>query len=211
VVTSSESLRNVTTEFPVVTLCNLNFFVTKSGQEYLNNLENEFANSDVYKNMPRDSKSKTKLIQLRLKYAKSALYKNQTLWKNVSWIRTFGYELKDMMLSCYFGSEPCNDTEFEYFFDINYGNCYKYNSGLNSSNKSTSILSVISSGDTTGLQLGLYVGTINLTDKITYSSGIYLAIHNKSFKSLLPTNGFNIPTGRATNIGKNILNIFTRF
>jgi len=83
VVTSSESLRNVTTEFPVVTLCNLNFFVTKSGQEYLNNLENEFANSDVYKNMPRDSKSKTKLIQLRLKYAKSALYKNQTLWNHV--------------------------------------------------------------------------------------------------------------------------------
>jgi len=71
-------------------------------------------------------------------------------------------------------------------------------------------LSVISSGDTTGLQLGLYVGTINLTDKITYSSGIYLTIHNKSFRSL-PTYGYNIPTGRATNIGKNILNIFTRF
>ena len=87
-------------------------------------------------------------------------------------------------------------SDFEYFFDINYGNCYKYNSGLNSSNQSVSIKQIITSGDSHGLQLDLLLGQEDKNERITYSSGVYLAIHNKSFKGFLSTIGFNIPTGR---------------
>lgn len=202
VISSTRSAIDLTTEFPVVTLCNFNFFNTREGKKYINDLEKEFLKSEGYIKVNNGvySKSKIKLIQLRLDHAKSVLYKNTSLFSNISLIQSFGLELKDIMLSCYFGSEPCNYTDFEYFFDKNYGNCYKYNSGFNGS-----IERVITSGGSSGLQLGLYVGHEDLNDKITYSNGIYLTIQNKSFKGLLPTNGFNIPTGRATSIGNFIV------
>ena len=201
--------RDSKTEFPVVTLCTLNFFNTPAGKDYLNDLETEFRNTNAFKKEKRMlSKSKVKLIQLRLKYAKNALYKNKTLFNNSSLIKSFGWQLKDMMLSCYFGSEPCDSSIFEYFFDINFGNCYRFNSGLNSSypNQSLPIKLAFNSGDSSGLQLDLYVGQEDSNNTNTYSSGIHLAIHNKSFIGFLSNNGFKIPTGRDTNIG-NILMI----
>jgi len=113
-----------------------------------------------------------------------------------------------MMLSCYFGSKTCSADDFEYFFDISYGNCYRFNSGKNSSNQSIPLRKVISSGDTSGLQLGLYLGEQNLNSIFTYSNGLYLAIHNQSFHGILPNNGLNIPTGRVTLIGNLINFIF---
>ena len=190
--------------FPAVTFCNFNFFNTDAGKQFLNRTLTEFANSDIYTaNKATFAKSKIKLYQINLKYAKSSMYKNKTVYNNKSLLQSFGMTLQDMMLSCYFGSQTCNYTDFEYYFDVNYGNCYKFNTGLNGFNQSVPVQQVITPGDTSGLQLGLSVGQEQLTDKITYSSGIYLAIHNDSFKSLLPTNGFNLPTGRETRIGIN--------
>ena len=70
--TTTTVARNVTTVFPVVTLCSFNFFKTDSGKIYLNDILKEFDKSEVYKKYKDNfSKSKIKLIQLRLKYAKS--------------------------------------------------------------------------------------------------------------------------------------------
>ena len=206
-ITSTHAITGLTAEFPVVSICNYNAFNTPAGNSYLSDLEYEFFKSEAYKivnDVIHSSRSKIKLVQLQLKHAKTVLHKNLTLYSNISLIQSFGLELKDMMLSCYFGSEPCSPTDFEYFFDINYGNCYKFNSGLNFFNQNTSIHQVITSGDTSGLQLDLNVGREELNDKKTYLKGIHLVIHNRSFKSLLPTYGFNIPTGKATSIGKRI-------
>jgi len=202
VISSTKIVRDTSTEFPVITLCNSNFFNTPSGKQYLKDLDFE-KSSQVFqaKKINEINRSKIKLNQLRLVYAQSTLYKNKTLLNDFDSIRLYGSELKDMMFSCYFSSEPCNYTDFEYFFDIKYGNCYKYNSGLNGSNQNVSVKQVITSGDSSGLQLGLYIGQEDKNYKITSSSGIYLAIHNKSFKGSLSSNGFNIPTGIATNIG----------
>ena len=91
----------------------------------------------------------------------------------------------------------CNESDFEYIFDINYGNCYRFNSG-------PELKKVIASGDTSGLQLGFYLGEQDKNRLLTYSTGIYLAIHNNSFQSILPDNGLNIPTSQLTSIS-NIL------
>ena len=200
VTTSADVFRNQTTDFPVVTICNYNVFNTPDGKTYLKNIEKEFNKLETFKTISEDfSKIKTKL---RIKHAKSILYKNKTLYNNISAIRYFGSTLESMMLSCFFGTQRCSPKDFEYFFDINHGNCYRYNSGLNSLNESVSIKRLITSGDSSGLQLDLYLGQENKNDRITYSSGIYLAIHNKSFRGLLTNNGFTVPTSRETKIGE---------
>jgi hypothetical protein len=146
-------------------------------------------------------RSQIKLIQNRLAYLKSSLLKNKSVYENDALKKSFGLTLEEMMVSCYFGNRPCNHTEFEYFFDINYGNCYRFNSGYDSLNRTVKLSKVITPGDTSGLQLGIYVGAQNESMKLSYSNGIYMSIHNHSFRGLIPTNGFNIPTGRATTIG----------
>ena len=106
-----------------------------------------------------------------------------------------------MMVSCYFGSKICNENDFEYFFDISFGNCYRFNSGLSSSNQRIPLKKVISSGDKNGFQLGIYLGPQDANKNLTFSTGLYLAIHNNSFRGLLPNNGLNVPTGKVTLIG----------
>ena len=142
------------------------------------------------------------MIQSQIKYSKSLLLKNKTLYNNYELRKKLSLTLDFMILGCYFGSKMCTKDDFEYFFDINYGNCYRFNSGLNASNQSNPLRTVISSGDTSGLQLGIYLGPQYMNDSLKYSNGLYLAIHNKSFRGLLPNNALNIPTGRITLIGK---------
>ena len=76
--------------------------------------------------------------------------------------------LSQMMQYCYFGHEQCRSTDFEYFFDINYGNCYKFNSGFNSSNQSIPVSKAIGSGHTYGFQLSLNLVQEELNDTVTY-------------------------------------------
>ena len=91
------------------------------------------------------NKSKVKDIENRLKFLRSSLIKKDNPNKS-----SFGLIYDQMILSCYFGSEPCTVTDFEYIFDANLGNCYRFNSIFNGSK----VRKVITSGDTSGLQLG---------------------------------------------------------
>ena len=160
------------TEFPTITFCSLNYFNTLDGDHYANQSLKTFDNLTIAKKSYLFNKSKVKLIQNKLAYLKSTLIRNGSFDKT-----RLGLKLEDMILSCYFGSAACSVSDFEHFFDINYGNCYRFNSGHNNS----SVRKVISFGSTSGLQLGLYLGDQNKYNKLAFSSGIYLSINNKVF------------------------------
>lgn len=152
VVTAIASARSVTTALPVVTFCNFNFFNADAGKQFLNSSLTEFANLDIYTaNKGMFAKSKIKLYQIRLKYAKSSLLKNNAVYSNKCFLKSLGMTLQDMMLSCYFGSQPCSFSNFEYYYDLNYGNCYKFNTGLNGFNQSVPLQQVITPGENSGL------------------------------------------------------------
>jgi hypothetical protein len=198
--TNTDTLRDFTTPFPTVTLCDYNIFSTPEGTAFV---KDYLINLDVINkksNLP-DQNSKIKKIQSEIKYAKSFLLANKTIYNNTELRKKFSLTLDKMMVSCYFGSEICSENDFEYFFDISFGNCYRFNSGLNSTNQSIPLKKVISSGDNSGFQLGIYLGSQDPNSSLTYLKGLYLAIHNHSFRGLLPNNGLNVPTGRATLIG----------
>ena len=194
--------RSAVSEFPTITFCNFNYFNTPTGKNFLHDnllqYEKKFSVAE--------NNSKIKDIESRLYYVKASLLKNSTIYNNIEKRKSFGLTLNDMFLNCYFGPEPCNVNDFEYFFDVNYGNCYKFNSGFNVSNQSVPIKKVITSGDNSGYRMVLYLGPQGTDTKSSYSNGLYLSIHNRSFRGFLSTNGFNIPTGRATNIGSFNLN-----
>ena len=53
--------------------------------------------------------------------------------------KEMGYQLKDMLISCFFNYEPCTVNDFTYFHDPLYGNCYTFNKGINDNGTKTDI------------------------------------------------------------------------
>ena len=46
--------------------------------------------------------------------------------------RKLSFELKDTLLSCTFSGERCDFNNFEWYFDLFYGNCYRFNANKSS-------------------------------------------------------------------------------
>ena len=63
--------------------------------------------------------------------------------------KSLGHQLDDILLSCEFNSQPCDSSDFSWFFDITYGNCFTFNTGINL--KKQTILA----GSNFGLKLSL--------------------------------------------------------
>lgn len=61
-------------------------------------------------------------------------------------LRTLGFELSNMLLSCQFDHEPCSVADFEWFYNFDYGNCYRFNGNA------TSPRSIKKAGETNGLK-----------------------------------------------------------
>ena len=64
--------------------------------------------------------------------------------------RTFGYLLKDMLISCSFGLVSCNLSDFQEVYMFDYTNCFKFNSNGDQF--------IGRRGFFYGLQLELYIG-----------------------------------------------------
>ncbi len=163
VITNVDTLRDLSTPFPTVTFCDYNMFNTKEGYEFvhksISDFNNVFSKSELNNKSMRSqnqiTQSKIKAIQSEIKYSKSLLFQNKTLFNNLELRKNLSLTLDKMILGCHFGSKTCNISDFEYFFDINNGNCYRFNSGFNSENQKIPLKNVISNDDLSGLQLGL--------------------------------------------------------
>ena len=78
-----------------------------------------------------------------------------------------------MLISCLYASTACNASDFEWYYDTLYGNCYMFNKGSNSSIKMST-----NTGKWNGLRLELYVGSINELEVNQQSSGAHIFIQN---------------------------------
>ena len=53
--------------------------------------------------------------------------------------KKLGYDLATTLFSCSYNGEDCNVDEFEWYFDLNLGNCFRFNSGKDSYGNQTKI------------------------------------------------------------------------
>ena len=92
------------------------------------------------------------------------------------------------------------EQDFVWFYDIYYGNCFKFNSGKNSTGHLIDKKYVYRIGADTELFLKVFTGNYSPEEY----SGLLIVIHNSSVK---PTSydGFLVTTGVRTNIGINRL------
>jgi len=132
--------------------------------------------------------------QLRIitNYLKAYFISNAT--SNQTYLQSIGFTIDSLLISCYFNGLPCTASDFSWFYDFNYGNCYTFNKNT------TSIKTISKAGPTYGLQLELFTGIPGYQDLLASERGIYLAVTNNSALPLTSYDGIKLSVGQATNI-----------
>lgn len=119
-VTKAQRVHRISSEFPTVSVCNLNPFTTNKSHEFVKSILDQ---NNL--NTPWNTVFESTLKSMKYVVSLSAYSNNLT----DSDRKLFGYELKDMLLSCTFSLLPCSVNDFEWYYDMFYGNCYRFNSG----------------------------------------------------------------------------------
>ena len=122
--------------------------------------------------------------------------------------KKLGHDLDDILFDCYFNVEVCDSTDFIWSWDDFYGNCFTFNTGLDSNQNKTVLKESNMPGFFYGLQLTFYVNvfeellfqTYQLGPVINYL-GAVIRVGNSSYETLYSYGGgILVSAGSVTNI-----------
>ena len=88
-----------------------------------------------------------------LKSIKTSIYANVSL--GPTFMNKIGFDLSDMLISCYYNDTECNSTDFYLQTTYNQGNCYVFNFKTSAT---VELKQSSKTGRFTGLQLELFGG-----------------------------------------------------
>ena len=174
VVTKIHLQSNLPIEFPTVSICNWSPIVTDEAKVYFEenyyNLTEKFDDNVWF-------------------YKYSNIYNKSTDDK-----KNLGLKLEEFIYECRFNSKACEyEKDFVWFYDFYNGNCFRFNSGRNSTGHSIGKKNVYKIGRYSNLELNIFTGNYS-PEAFT---GLNIIVHNSSVNPSL-TEGFQIPTGFQT-------------
>ena len=113
--------------------------------------------------------------------------------------KKLGHDLKDILLECFFNNKECNEKDFVWSYDVVYGNCFTFNSGVDSNGTKINLKESSSTGLASGLKLTLYV---NVYEKFNWYRGLgaVIRIGNSSYSTYFSDSGMFLPPGFTTYI-----------
>ena len=202
VLTNYEIIKEPSMHFPSVVICNLDpYDMTKN----ITSLNDSFRLSDQEVELFRND-SKLMFENARKKF----------LNQSESFLRSKRVTLDDMLVNCFFNDVACQISDFELIENEEYGNCYAFNSRLNSdSGQSLSIPdesepsssnSDKSSTNMNGakLTLELFIGTGESSSPASMRTGAIVFIKNQTgFIDNKNELGIELAPGTLTNIALN--------
>jgi hypothetical protein len=95
--------------------------------------------------------------------------------------KALGYQIEDMLVSCYFNYKICTADDFTYSYSSSYGNCFTFNRGGFYTNGTEKKLKNVSlAGADYGLTLELFVANPSIDSFCESEDGIYLSINNQT-------------------------------
>ena len=194
--THLETINQVPILFPVITLCNINPLITKNGEI----LVKQIFKSEYGIHLSNHSLSPLELIkkldQINLKARLNAFLpeygdKNRKL---------LGHNLEDMLIECFYNHHACTHHDFSWYYSLDYGNCFQFNTGFNSSGHSVEIAKSYKPGSQNGLSLMLFLGESGNRFSNKWSTGLKIFVHKQKLKPGI-YEGINIKPSTSTNIG----------
>lgn len=161
VTTKSRVVFELVSEFPTVTICNINYFTSHYSQEIIENYKENYK----YHNPLSD--------YFKLWVKSEIMRHNQLNYPN-----NFGDSLQKMIVYCVYKGMYCNQSEFSYFYHPIYGNCYQFNSGFDINNKKIDLKTSFSSDRIDGLKLILNISVHEGLKFMNPNLGAVIFIHN---------------------------------
>jgi len=182
VLTTIEIVQESSSQFPAITICNLNQFDFS-----------KLKDREIYENYESNS-SKSNDPKEQFNTYRDSFLTNLSR----SELERIRFTLNDMLVSCYYSEIKCVESDFELLYSEKYGNCYVFNSYLN---KNKSIRKATKYGPEYGLQLELYTGLPETSSPMSSKTGAILFINNQS--ALNEISGLELSPGSQTNIAFN--------
>jgi hypothetical protein len=142
-------------DFPTIRICDASIYSTKEAKQMLieffyasgliSPLNLTYMSSNV-ENIKTTERLWTTLKLLADNYAGSL---------NNSEKKKLSVELNKMLISCHFGDKLCSAADFSFGFSFYHGNCYSFNSGLDSNDRQVQIIQSKQQGQYEGFQIEL--------------------------------------------------------
>ena len=189
VITKMTFIKESTSQFPTISICNSNPFTTNNSSIYVKNLlsQNEFSQFLNYTdaNLPIEP---NKFVARYYTFINAYNLTNDVQ-------KSLGLSIDQMLISCLYMGNNCTSSDFEWYYDLINGNCFRYNTGgLNTTLKNISV-----KGKRKGLKLEMFVGSANDVEINHPSTGVRIFIHKNSIKPVVGE-GLDVATGKETNI-----------
>ena len=175
------------TEFPTVTVCNINPLTTTDGLELMQYIANKYFDPNSIKTAEQLTKNLEELNYGARLFAFQPEYSDEKR-------KNLGFNLSESLTFCIFNQEKCSIADFEWYYDMSHGNCFRFNYGNIGPKKV-----VIKPGVPSGLTMYFYLSpSVNYLSNV-YNSGLRIYIHNKSIIPSL-NEGVDIKKSEKTNI-----------
>ena len=198
--TTTTTAYDIPSKFPTVTICNRAQFTTEAAIEFLKKINRQILpNIDVF----------DENLMKNLTYTDKRKYLNQVRNAGIMEMKDverLSHYKKDMILSCSFNGDECSlNEDITLTFDDNYGTCFVFNSGKNSTEYSVKQKYSFMKGMDYGLRLVIYV---NYHEKLSHINsigalGLKIRINNSSFITDDTSNGIRASAGEETDIKLN--------
>ena len=200
VVTKIQLFKESPVEFPVVTLCNNNILAKNLSYKIINEVIQSVHNQ-TFNEYHESAKNKPFFYaDMQNRYAQSsslvAMF-NPQYGDSVK--KELSYFIDEMLIGCAYNQQPCSSRDFSWYFDVEGGNCFQFNSGLDSSGQQAAIKKAELAGSYNGLILQLYLGESDNINSLSRSAGMRLMVNNRTIKNRF-SQGINIPTGSSTEV-----------
>ncbi|XP_040200386.1 amiloride-sensitive sodium channel subunit gamma-like [Rana temporaria] len=114
-----------------------------------------------------------------------------------------GHQLKDMLISCVFHNEVCNESYFTTFLNPKLGNCYTFNGPNYPSSRiqQTDVLNATKAGFSYGLTMELHIEQNEYMTNVSTAAGLRVVLHGQGKMPFPEDEGVNIPPGQESDIG----------
>ena len=186
VVTKAQIITETKSTFPTISICQAHPLTTKYAEIEVENVLKRIIIDFNISNL-----AGLEYIGYSLSASKLVLLNAYLNRFNKSYsVENYGFSVKDTLLRCSYNEANCDFTNFEWYFDVNNGNCFRFNSGLKEPLKET---------NKAGPQNGLLVYfLLNETkNKFIFSEGLKIFIHNNSVEPSL-AEGISIELSKST-------------
>jgi hypothetical protein len=190
VLITTRSITETKSVFPKITICNANMFQSEYALDLLKDLNRKmFPNVNIFDLNEMNNASFSDIDS----YATQIYTQAKVLVRSSNFTndqrKSLGKDLFDLIYNFKFSAcQSCQSLKeyFTWYFDVNYGNCYMFNSGYDSAGKKLSLLtSTEMPGSEGSLSFDFYVGyheNLTLFNSFnTKTNGAIIRIENNSY------------------------------